>query len=160
MVLGLRDDLLRREIKRRIKEERGLTFAKLMQDAITWSEEEEACPEGTLKPPVRVKAVVHTTAATGDNANPLTLQKLHDAIEKIAACQEELYQIVHSQGRTDSHFGGTRRQPLKNSEGEYICYTCGEPGHTSRRCGQNKEPRNRGAALSRSMGATEVLRGA
>ncbi len=50
LVLGLRDDFLRREMKRRIKEARSLTFAQLMQDAITWSEEEEAQPEGVLKP--------------------------------------------------------------------------------------------------------------
>ncbi len=160
LVLGLRDDFLRREMKRRIKEERSLTFAQLMQDAITWSEEEEAQPEGILKPPVRARAAVHTTVATGDSSSPLTLEKLHEAIEKIAARQEELYKIVHSQGRAESNPGAMRRQPLKNSEGEYICYTCGEPGHTSRRCGRNKELKNRGSAPSKSAGATEVSRGA
>ncbi len=109
---------------------------------------------------MRARAAVHTTVATGGSSSPLTLEKLHEAIEKIAARQEELYKIVHSQGRADSHPGAMRRQPLKNSEGEYICYTCGEPGHTSRRCGQNKELKNRGAAPSQSAGVTEVSRGA
>ena len=33
-----------------------------------------------------------------------------------------------------------RSPPLKNEEGQFICYTCNEPGHTSRYC-----PLNRGA---------------
>ncbi len=75
LALGLRDDFLRREMKRRIKEERSLSFAQLMQDAITWSEEEEAQSEGSLKTPVRARAAVHTTVATGDSSSALTLEK-------------------------------------------------------------------------------------
>ncbi|RXN16347.1 Transposon Ty3-I Gag-Pol poly [Labeo rohita] len=159
LVLGLRDDFLRREMKRRVKEEQSLTFAQLMQDAITWSEEEEAQPEGNLKTPVRARGAVQTTVATGDNSSPLTLEKLHEAIKKIAARQEELYKIVHDQGRFDLQPGVVRRQPLKNSEGKYVCYTCGEPGHTSRRCGQRKELSDRGAASSQMPGVTEASRG-
>lgn len=160
LVLGLRDDFLRREMKRRVKEEKHLTFAQLMQDAITWSEEEEAQPEGNLKTPVRARVAVHTTVATGDSPSSLTLEKLHEAIEKIAARQEELYRIVHSQGKVDSQPSVMRRQPLKNSEGQYICYTCGKPGHTSRQCRQLKELGNRGTASSQMAEVSEVLRGA
>ncbi len=108
--LGLRDDFIRREMKRRIKEERSLTFAQLMQDAITCSEEEEAQSEGSLKTPVRARAAVHTTVATGDSSSALMLEKLQEAIEKIAARQEELYRIVHSQGRVKPQPAGTRKQ--------------------------------------------------
>ncbi len=159
LALGLRDDFLRREMKRRIKEEQSLTFAQLMQDAITWSEEEEAQSEGSLKTPVRARAAVHTTVATGDSSSSLTLEKLQEAIEKIAARQEELYRIVHGQGRVKPQPAGTRRQPLKNSDGQYICYTCGEPGHTSRYCGQHERLNNKGAASSQMAEVTEALSG-
>lgn len=84
LVLGLRDDFLRREMKQRIKEEQSLTFAQLMQDSITCSEEEEAQPESNLKTLVHARAAV----ATGDNSSSLTLEKLHKAIEKLAELQE------------------------------------------------------------------------
>ncbi len=129
-----------------------------MQDAITWSEEEEAQSEGSLKTPVRARAAVHTTA-TGDSSSSLMLEKLQEAIEKIAARQEELYRIVHSQGRVKPQPAGTRRQPLKNCDGQYICYTCGEPGHTSRYCGQHERLNNKGAASSQMAEVTEALSG-
>lgn len=40
-VLGLLDDFLRLEMKRRVKEDTSLSFVQVMQAAITWSEEEE-----------------------------------------------------------------------------------------------------------------------
>ena len=38
LALGLKDDILRREIKRRLKQKESLTFAELMQDAISLRE--------------------------------------------------------------------------------------------------------------------------
>ncbi|KAJ8412707.1 hypothetical protein AAFF_G00116580 [Aldrovandia affinis] len=37
------------------------------------------------------------------------------------------------QGASDRQ-GRPRRTPLKDDEGQLICYTCSEPGHTSRTC--------------------------
>ncbi len=109
---------------------------------------------------MRARAAVHTAVATGDSSSSLTLEKLQEAIEKIAARQEELYRIVHSQGRVNPQPAGTRRPPLKNSGGQCICYTCGEPGHTSRHCGQHEGLNNRGAASSQMAEVTEAVRGA
>lgn len=50
-----------------------------------------------------MQATVHTTVATGNNLFLLTFEKLHGAIEKIAACQDEVYKIVRFQGRTYSN---------------------------------------------------------
>lgn len=41
LVLGLLDDFLRLEMKRRVKEDTSLSFVQVMQAEITWSEEEE-----------------------------------------------------------------------------------------------------------------------
>lgn len=135
LVLGLRDDFLRREMKRRLKSEPGLTFVQLMQAAIIWSEEEETQTSSNVRSSTRARGVVNVTAAQ-DAPSALSLEKLHEAIQKIAARQEELYQAVYGKGRNKPQPSQPKKQPLKDSEGRYICYSCGEPGHTSRYCSQ------------------------
>ncbi len=88
LAFGLRDDFLRREMKRRIKEERSLTFTQLMQDAITWSEKEEAQSEGSLKTSVRARAAVHTTVATGDT----NVRKVAGSNRKISCASGRIVQ--------------------------------------------------------------------
>lgn len=132
LVLGLKDDFLRREMKRRVKSEPDLSFVQLMQAAITWSEEEET---QTSRSSTRARGVVNAAAAQ-DAPSALSLEKLHEAIQKIPARQEELYQAVHGKGRNKPQQSRPKSQPLKDSEGRYICYSCGEPGHTSRYCPQ------------------------
>ena len=76
-VLGLRDDFLRRELKRQEKAQPAMAFLDLMHSAITWSEEEED-PAGTARGTVR--GAVHTTAAE-EASSPLTMKSLHEAIQ-------------------------------------------------------------------------------
>ncbi len=75
-MLGLKDDFLRREMKRRIKAEPELSFVELMQAAITWSEEEEAQPSSSVRPITRARGVVNAAAAQ-DAPSTLSLEKLH-----------------------------------------------------------------------------------
>ncbi|KAJ8005431.1 hypothetical protein DPEC_G00146580 [Dallia pectoralis] len=131
LVLGLRDDFLRREMKRRVKEDTRLTFVQVMQAAITWAEEEESQMLDIPKPSTRVRVV---SADAEQASSTLTLEKLHEAIQKIATRQDELYQAVHGNGRVQFQQNRPKRQPLRDNDGRYICYSCGEPGHTSRRC--------------------------
>ncbi|KAJ8401402.1 hypothetical protein AAFF_G00386330 [Aldrovandia affinis] len=132
-VIGLRDDTLRREMKKEVKEKPTQTFSTLMQAAIDWCEEEETTQDPSSKNQAR--GAVHVAQAV-DPPTALSLQSLHDNIQKIAARQEELFRAM--QGASD-HQGRPRRPPLKDDEGRLICYTCSKPGHTSRTC-----PRNQG----------------
>ncbi len=93
LVLSIKDDSLRREMKRRVKAEKDLTFIQLMQEAITWSEEEEVQVPSNLRTSSRSRGVVHATTATESSSAPLTLESLHEAIQQIAARQEELFQM-------------------------------------------------------------------
>ncbi|XP_051549719.1 uncharacterized protein LOC127438277 [Myxocyprinus asiaticus] len=123
LALGLRDDFLRRVMKRRIKEDANLTFVQVMQAAITWSEEEETQVQNYPKPSTRVRVV---NADAEQTSSTLTLEKLHAAIQKIAAHQEELYQTVHGNSRVWLQQNHPKRQPLRDSDGRYICYSCGD----------------------------------
>jgi len=158
LVLGLKDDSLRREMKRRIKAERDLTFIKLMQEAITWSEEEEVQVPCNLRSSTRSRGVVQATTATDSSSAPLTLENLHEAIQRIAARQEELFQMVNNQEKVKpvEKEGKTKSEPLKDSEGRYICYTCGKPGHTSRRCNQSRENSSGGQPLKHKVEMVKV----
>ncbi len=156
LVLGIKDDSLRREMKRRVKAEKDLTFIQLMQEAITWSEEEEVQVPSNLRTNTRSRGVVHATTATESSSAPLTLESLHEAIQQIAARQEELFQMVNSKEKVKplAKEGKTKSTPLKDSEGRYICYTCGKPGHTSRRCHQSRENSSRVQSYTAEMEKT------
>lgn len=136
LVLGLRDDFLRREMKKRVKEERGLSFIDLMQAAITWSEEEEVQNSSCTTTGPRPRVAMHAATAADSAASPLTMETLSEAIKKIAARQDELYEAFHSANRSYSAGRPPKRTPLKNNDGQYICYACGESGHTKKWCPQ------------------------
>lgn len=57
LVIGLRDDSLRRKMKVKCKDNVSLKFNELMQAAITWSEEEEipadVLPKNNIRAPQR-----------------------------------------------------------------------------------------------------------
>lgn len=102
-------------MKRRVKAEPDLSFVQLMQAAITWSEEEET---QTSRSSTCARGVVN---AAQDAPSALSLKKLHEAIQKIAARQEELYQAVYGKERNKPQQSRPKSQPLKDSEGRYIC---------------------------------------
>ncbi|KAJ8346843.1 hypothetical protein SKAU_G00282440 [Synaphobranchus kaupii] len=136
-ILGLCDDFLRREMKRKVKEDKDPSFIQLMQTAITWSEEEEvpaATPSGGAS---RTRGVVNAATAK-DVPPPCTLESLHEALQKLATRQEELFKAVQATEREQPLESRARRPPLKDKDGQFICYTCGQPGHTSRGCRQNR----------------------
>lgn len=138
-VLGLKDDFLRREMKRQEKEQPARTFLDLMHASITWSEEEEAPAASAAKGSVR--GAVHSTIVE-EEPSSLTLKSLHEAIQSLATRQEELFKVVHDmeQAATASRPG---KPPLRDGEGRLICYTCNKPGHTSRMCPHAKPPEHR-----------------
>ncbi|XP_048085551.1 uncharacterized protein LOC125285245 [Alosa alosa] len=143
-VLGLKDDNLRREIKRQAKGQPELTFHELMKAAIDWSEEEEASQ--TTRDKSHTRSAVNSVA-TEDTSPALTLQSLHEAIQKLAVRQEELYRVVQ---RPEKHVTGKPRQqrpPQRDELGQLICYTCGEPGHISRECRKGQQKRRQANAI-------------
>lgn len=107
-----------------------------MQAAITWSEEEETQLPIDLKHSTSV-LVVNADAEHGSST--LTLEKLQEAIQRMSSRQEELYQAVHGNIRVHPQQSHPKRQPLKDSDRRYICYSFGESGHISRRCPQGVE---------------------
>lgn len=65
-----------------------------MQAAITWSEEEEVQASNNMRNNSCSRGVVNVSALTEDLISPLTMEMLHEMIQNIAACQEELFQMI------------------------------------------------------------------
>lgn len=135
-VLGLRDDTLRREMKRQANADPEQTFSSLTQAAIDWSEEEETLSNASGRSQTRGN--VHATQAA-DSTQTLSLQSLHDSIQRLAARQEQLFKTI--QERPDLQQSRPRKPPLRDEEGRLVCYTCGEAGHTSRFCRRSQGER-------------------
>lgn len=84
------------------------------------------------------------------------MEMLHEEIKKIAAHQEELYQALYNQEKVkEQQNQPPKRTPLKDDRGRYICYNCGEPEHTSRRCSQRVDGRATTALPLYTHGAAE-----
>ena len=143
-VLGLRDDNLRREMKRQAKEQPTQIFNLLMQAAIDWSEEEETSQATRDKSHTRgaVSSVV-----TEETPPALSLQVLHESIQKLAARQEELYRVVQGPEMRNTAKGRQQRLPQRDETGQLICYNCGEPGHISRECRKGQGRRRQANAF-------------
>ncbi|KAM7167727.1 uncharacterized protein RBU57_006071 [Macrochelys suwanniensis] len=165
LVLGLRDDSLRREMKRRFKEEPSKKFHELMQAAIMWSEEEEVPVAETAKPNPHTRSGGLVNAAASEKALPqtqLTLESLSEAVQKLAVQQGEMLKVMTEvmKGNTSTNVPkyprapGSRRSPLKDELGRYICYTCERPGHTSRDCTLRRRPESRAPGIQKTPGAS------
>lgn len=133
-VLGLHDDSLRREMKRHAKTGPPSTFSALMQAAIDWSEEEEA----PLTTPAKIPSRGTVSATIAERDSVLSLQSLHESIQRLAARQDEFFTALQKADLGIRSQVEVKRPPLRDQDGRLICYTCGKPGHTSRNCQQNK----------------------
>ncbi|XP_023807866.1 uncharacterized protein LOC111946903 [Oryzias latipes] len=135
LVLGLKEDFLRRELKRKVHEMRSLTFVELLQAAIDWSEEEEMPSDPATLGRPKIRGGVNAAVAMEEKPSSLTMEMLHEEIKRISARQEELYHALQRKGEeAGQRAAAPRRVALRDSEGRYICYNCGEPGHVSKHC--------------------------
>lgn len=143
-------------MKRQAKAEPGLEFNKLMQAAIDWLEEEEPSLTHTPRGPVRGNV---QAAAVGDPSPMLAIQVLQESVKQLAARQEELFRALQESergspapdpraGRYSGPTGGQIRAPLRDENGQLICYPSRQPGHTSRNCPRGKGEQRQANAIT------------
>ena len=148
---GLRDRVLRREVKQQLRRTPGRLFADVREEAIQWSEEEEERPPGSRRQAVNSRELVATSAEQGNHQFDERVISSEDTLQRVLAALEHQQQVIgglvdrvdrmegavagDSRGRQTRQRPTQGRQPLRfTDDGVPICYRCDQTGHIGREC--------------------------
>lgn len=132
------DASLRRELKRHLRDKPEVTFRELRQYALKWEQ------DGNCQTKTKAKVSSQEAQATPNreqNDVLATLAKQQEAIDKLTAGMQELLKE-----------GGNKRKkkPLRNEDGELVCYHCHQPGHIRPNCPKKKAAAEKAATAKQS----------
>ena len=123
-ISGLRDSVLRKELRREVSKDASTTFMSCRKTAIDWSEDADLSIASHFEP----QAEINKIEASG-------VDKLKTLIEKQQKQIEDMNEMLKKMTSNSSTQVKTKR--------DLICYNCGIPGHTKRYC-RNKQGHFRG----------------
>ena len=137
---GLRDRILRREIKQQLRQRPDIPFIDLREEAIRWSEEEERQPPAKqrsagIRGVVVTESVSHSDVPQSDDCMAKVLSALDEQKKTLADLSMQVGQLeVNVQPPGYPPVKGRQRSLQFAEDGQPICYKCGIIGHIGRQC--------------------------
>ncbi len=147
----VRDNMLRRELKRLIRSQPSMSFINVRSEALRWSDDGER----PSLPRIRAYSCdTHIDACElGVNSSAVTVEPSKEISELKETLRKQQVQLDAILQRLSNPVwqaapSGPSTQPRRyrfDSEGQPICIRCGQPGHIARRC-RNWEGAHQAAA--------------
>lgn len=140
---NVRDHMLRRELKRLVRADEGLTLLDIRREATRWVEEGQSTRDRCSRAPERASETVYATQCESTLAQTSEISELKEMVLKQ---QAQLDLLVKHLGQPTSK--PPAFQPYKpgrfkrTSDGQPICIKCDQPGHIARFCQSVPPPRN------------------
>lgn len=136
---GVRDHMLRRELKRLVRQTPGMSLLDLRKEAIRWVEEGQPQRDRYARSTPQSHETQAIVTSEGATAKQSELSELKDMVMKQ---QAQLDMIVKTLGTQSGYSSGGQRPRQVNRyrrslDGQPICFRCNQPGHIARYCKTN-----------------------
>lgn len=155
---GVRDHMLRRELKKLVRQTPTLSLLDLRKEAIRWVEEGQPQRERYTRQTPHSHETQVIVTSEGVSARQSELIELKDIVMKqqdiVMKQQEQLDKLVKALGPQSDYNRGVQR-PRQNirfrrsADGQPICIRCNQAGHIARYCKNNSQERQVGVAPDR-----------
>lgn len=140
------DPMLRRELKRLVRADSGLTLLAVRKEAIRWVQEGQSNRDRSYRAPgVSSEAQVVSQCVTAPQSSEFA--ELKDLVLKQQAQLDMLVrQLGHLSGRSQAPPPPRGGQYKRAPDGQPICLRCDQPGHIARYCQAATSTKNSGSA--------------
>lgn len=145
---GVNDDMLRRELKRRLALDPDMDFLALRGVAIKWLEEGR---QGVRPRPRAFSVDTHVAMGGGSGAESNAIAASNSEMAELKECLRRqqaqldaiLTQLNTSRPQTNQRGGGSTSRPYRfQQDGKPICMRCNRAGHIAKYCRVEVEPAN------------------
>lgn len=146
---SVRDGVLRKELRKSIREHPSITFLDAREEALRWSEEEEKPWRSTHESTSRevMSDVVESKKCNSSTAST-PLQQVLDALLKQQKSIEDLTKTMQAMRSVEPHPMDQSRNH-QSAKPRRKCFSCGKEGHIARYC--RSRPPERVPAQNRTM---------
>lgn len=137
------DPMLRRELKRLVQADNGLSLLDLRKEAIRWVEEGQVSRDRSHRASGRSNEVQVASQCVATSAPSAEFRELKDLVLKQQAQLDMLVrQLGHSSSKSQGpqSYGGGRFK--RTPDGQPICLKCDKPGHIACYCKTASSSRN------------------